>query len=67
MPLYEVAILEKPTVKESEDGVLETLVYGPTAIVGRDSQDAAMSAMLNLLKEHTLDRSRLQVLARPFA
>lgn len=69
MPLYEVAILERPTVKQSEEGHLEKLVYGPKAMVGRDSQDAAMTAMLELVKEQSpqIDRSRLQVLARPFA
>lgn len=33
--LYEIAILEKPTKKETEEGAMEKLVFGPKAIVTR--------------------------------
>jgi len=32
MPLFEVAIIEKPTKKEAEEGASERLVFGPKAV-----------------------------------
>jgi hypothetical protein len=49
MPLYEVAILEKPTQKEAEEGKSERLVLGPKAVVANDPQSAAISAVLDAL------------------
>lgn len=66
MPLYEVAILEVPTPKEREEGKTETLVMGPKAVVANDPQAAAIAAVLDGDKP-TVDRSRMQVLIRPFA
>jgi hypothetical protein len=68
--LFEVAILEKPTKKEiEENGTVERLVFGPKAVVASDAQGAAIAAVLDngdssLAK---IDRSRMQVLVRPFA
>lgn len=66
MPLFEVAILEQPTKKESEEGKGERLVFGPKAVVAHDAQSAAISAVLD---GGTIDadRARMQVLVRPFA
>jgi hypothetical protein len=66
MPLFEVAILERPTSKEEEDGKSERLVFGPVAIVASDSQNAAIAAVMDG-KDITVDRARMQVLVRPFA
>jgi len=67
MPLYEVAILEKPTQKQIEDGhELERLVLKPTAVVANDPQSAAISAVLDG-GITDIDRSRMEVLVRPFA
>lgn len=66
MPLFEVAILEKPTKKEIEEGTgVEKLVYGPKAVVAVDAQSAAITAVMD--DKPTVDRSRMQVLVRPFA
>lgn len=66
MPLYEVAIIEKPTKKESEDGKgKEKLVYGPKAILARDPQTAGMSAVM--VEGLKIDLDRSEVLVRPFA
>lgn len=65
MPLFEVAILENPTKKEAEDGAIEKLVFGPKAVVAKDSQSAAISAVLD--EQVKVDRSRMAVLVRPFA
>ena len=68
MPLYEVAILEKPTKKEAEDGGTERLVFGPSAVVASDEQSAAISAVLDSNSgSFSVDRSRMEVLVRPFA
>jgi len=67
MPLFEVAILEEPTKKDrEEEGTIEKLVFGPTAVVARDSQSAGISAVLDCAAEIKVDRSRMQVLVRPF-
>lgn len=66
MPLFEVAILEKPTQKEAEEGKSERLVLGPKAVVANDPQSAAISAVLDGDKP-SVDRSRMEVLVRPFA
>ena len=66
MPLFEVAILERPTKKEAEEGKVERLAFGPTAVVAADSQSAAIAAVLDA--EHIeVDRQRMEVLVRPFA
>lgn len=67
MPLYEVAILERPTKKDAEDGSPERLVFGPKAVVARDPQSAAISAVMDGDIPKDLDRQRMEVLVRPFA
>ena len=66
MPLFEVAILETPTKKEAEDGKGERLVFGPTAVVAKDGQSAAIAAVMDGEKIDA-DRARMTVLVRPFA
>lgn len=68
MPLFEVAILERPTKKEiEEEGAIERLVFGPKAVVAADPQAAGINVVLdegeNMPK---VNRSRMQVLVRPF-
>ena len=67
MPLFEVAILEKPTKKEAEEGAGEKLVFGPKAVVARDSQSAAIAAVMAGDVPKDIDRQRMEVLVRPFA
>jgi hypothetical protein len=67
MPLYEVAILVKPTKKEAEEGTPEKLVFGPKAVVARDNQSAAISAVMDGGVPADIDRTRMEVLVRPFA
>ena len=69
MPLFEVAILEKPTKKEAEDGKGERLVFGPTAVVARDAQSAAIASVMDQKTPVAVevDRQRMEVLVRPFA
>lgn len=64
--LYEVAILEQPTKKEQEDGKSERIVVAPKAVVAPDPQSAAIAVVLDAGKLE-VDRSRMQVLVRPFA
>ena len=66
MPLFEVAILEKPTTKDAEEGKGERLAFGPKAIVANDAQSAAIAAVLDDNKIE-VDRQRMEVLVRPFA
>jgi len=66
MPLFEVAILEMPTKNEREDGKAERLALGPIAVVAKDEQSAAIAAVLDN-GSVIVDRSRMQVIVRPFA
>ena len=65
MPLFEVAIIEKPTKKEAEDGKCETLVFGPKAIIANDEQSAGIAAVLD--QEVKVNKDRMVVIVRPFA
>lgn len=65
MPLFEVAILRKPTPKEEENGAVEELVLGPKAVVARDPQSAAISAAMD--SGTKIDMARCDVIVRPFA
>lgn len=64
--LFEVAIIERPTKKEAEDGAVEKLVFGPTAVIARDSQGAVLAAIMGPDKP-VVEMARAEVLVRPFA
>ena len=68
MPLFEIAIIQKPTQKEVQEGTgQEKLLFGPKAVLARDSQTAAMSAMMGTDAPQGLDLSRAEVIVRPVA
>ncbi len=68
MPLFEVAIIQKPTKKELDEGTgTEKLVFGPKAVVARDGQSAAIAAVTGTDAPSGLDMTRAEVLVRPFA
>lgn len=65
MPLFEVAILLKPTKKEREEsGAFETLVVAPEAVVAADPQSAAIMVATKAAVAMTPNH---EVLVRPFA
>lgn len=64
MPLFEVAIIRKPSTKEAEDGALETLLYGPVTIIAKDKRIAEFQAIADA---QISDTDRLEVLARSFS
>lgn len=71
MPLFEVAILELPKKGKKDDegnevSGQERIVLGPVSVIARDSQTAAITAVMDA-KDINVDRSRMQVLVRPFA
>lgn len=68
MPLFEVAIIQKPTKKETEEGTgAEKLLFGPEPVLARDAQSAAITAVTGPKAPTGLDMSRAEVLVRPFA
>ena len=67
MPLFEVAIVQKPTKKAAEDGAIETLLYGPKAVVAKDEQAAAIGAVMGGELPKDADLTRIDVLIRPFS
>ena len=65
MPLYEVAVLEKPTKKEAEEGAQEKLILAPKPVVAKDEQAAVLAAAMGEeMKGINLDRIEIKV--RPF-
>lgn len=67
MPLFEVAIIQKPTKKEAEEGTgTEKLLFGPKAVLARDGQTAAITAVTGPEAPKDLDMTRAEVLVRPF-
>ena len=68
MPLFEVAILERPTKKEVEEqGAVEKLVYGPKPVIANDAQSAGIAAVMGKTDIPDFKIERAQVLVRPFA
>ena len=72
MPLFEVAIIAKPTTEEKAEGYGDTLVWGVTPIVARDSEHAKIAAILEASQDdevtiaHDLSAETIEVLVRPF-
>lgn len=66
MPLFEVAIIEKPTRKEAEEGATEKLVFGPAPVIAKDQQSAVVVALLGKDRP-AVDMNKAEVLVRPFA
>lgn len=66
MPLFEVAILERPTKKEIEEGSAEKLIFGPKPVIARNEQSAGIAAVLDNKEGIDVDQSRMVVLVRPF-
>lgn len=67
MPLFEVAIIKKPTRKEIEEGTgQEEMILAPTPVVARDPNMAAISVVTKNPPEG-FDPNRCEVLIRPFA
>lgn len=67
MPLFEIAILQKPTKKEAEEGATEKLIFGPKSVIARDEQAAGFAALMGAEVPRDLDMNRAEVLIRPFA
>lgn len=68
MPLFEIAIIQQPTKKEQEEGTgQEKLLFGPKAVLARDGQTAAITAVTGADAPQGIDMGRAQVLVRPFA
>lgn len=65
--LYEVALIEKPTKKEIEEGKVEKLILPPTPVIASDDKSAGVQAVMQNKEKLTGDLSRVEVLVRPFA
>jgi hypothetical protein len=65
--LYEVALIEKPTKKEQEDGKTEKLILPPTPILAADDRQAGFKAIIEYKDKIQVDLQRVEVLVRPFA
>ena len=67
MPLFEVAIIRKPTKKEVDEGTgVESLVLAPKAVVARDAQGAVIAAVTGDGGIKDFDPNKCEVLVRPF-
>lgn len=65
--LYEVALIEKPTKKELEEGKGERLIMAPTPVIANDDKSAGVQAVMKNKDKIDGDLSRVEVLVRPFA
>jgi hypothetical protein len=69
MPLFEVAVLEKPTKDAQDHGAQERLVLGPVSIVAPNPEVAKILIGKNLpatVNGMEVAPDRLEVLVRPF-
>lgn len=68
--LFEVAIIEKPTKSEIEQGKSERIVLAPTAVCAKDRDAAIVAATLAANATQSpgpiSDPARTEVLVRPF-
>ena len=64
--LYLVALIQKPTKKEEEEGKQETLILEPTAVIARDDKSAAVQAVASNKDKINADLSNVEVIVRPF-
>jgi hypothetical protein len=67
MPVFEVILIQNPTKAESENGQIEKLIFGPTAVVARDDKSAGVQAVLTNRDQIQNNLDRIDVLVRPFA
>jgi hypothetical protein len=67
MPLFEVAIIEKPTPNEEKDGAVEKLVYGPKPVMARNNTGAMMKVVRDCNQLEDAEEDRITILVRPFA
>jgi hypothetical protein len=66
--LYEVAFINQPNQKQREEGIQETLIAGPTAVIAKDTQSASVAAAIRHKDSLACyDTGQVQVLVRPFA
>lgn len=64
--LYQVALIERPTPKELEEGKTEKLILPPTAVIAKDDKAAAVQAVMQNKDKIEGDMSRIEVLVVPF-
>lgn len=64
--LYEVALIERPTKKEVEEGKAERLILPPVPVIAPDDRSAGVQAVLAHREKIVGDLSRVEVLVRPF-
>ena len=67
MPLFEVALVRTPSVAEQEQGVGETLLFGPVSLMAKDVSSASAQAGAKAgAKGIKLDDPQIQTLVRGF-
>lgn len=67
MPLFEVALIKKPTKKEAEEGGKEVLLLAPTPVIASDDRSASVQVLVENTEKTGKDLSQIHVLVRPFA
>lgn len=65
MPLFEVAVITKPSKKESEEGGQEGLILPPRCVVAKDKQSAIVKVLASQ-DVPKFDPDRSEVIVRPF-
>lgn len=63
MPLFEVAVIRKPTQKQIAEGASDSLALAPVAVMAKSEQHAAVLA----LTKTPIDKlDECEILIRPF-
>jgi len=65
--LFEVALVQKPTKKEENEGKLEGLLVSPECYIAQDTHSAAAKAIMKNKDKIEKIIDKVEVLVRPFA
>jgi hypothetical protein len=65
MSIYWVAIIEKPSKKQEEDGQTANMVLAPTPVLAKNENDAAVKVVLDQ-KNIEGNKDRWEIIVRPF-
>ena len=64
--LYEIAVIQRPTSKEREDGKSEILLVPPYPKIASNEKAAGMQAVIDNRDRLPADLSLVEIVVRPF-
>ena len=64
--VFEYVVIKHPTVEQAEAGATSEIILPLTQVCANDVEDAKIDVNRAIPEEHMKDRSRLEVVIRPF-